>query len=251
MAKPSLSRSVIIGVDLGASAGSSAVSAHERFTKFLLDRLDTLEQPSSWFASELNKSLVDRIRSRGMRHEIALAAPDQPQGLDSATVRRQLRQAESLEVRIESYALDVRRTAPLEFLSRAGIRTLRPTRVQSSLQVSPIQPQATRFGMWGIPVSIYLPHTNRLADHFVMRQVMVGLRHAVQQNRCIHLVLDVATFAAQGSSGERSIERLLQYVQQLRRSEELQMARLMDVQRMVQQAMAGHPTQSILRRVAA
>lgn len=251
MAKPSLSRSVIIGVDLGASAGSSAGSARERFTRFLLDRLDSLEQPSSWFASHLDQELVGRIRSRGMRHEIALAAPEQPQGLDSITLRRQLRQAETLELRVESYALDVRRAAPLELLSRAGIRTLRPTRVQSSLQVSPIQPQATRFGMWGIPVSIYLPHTNRLADHFVMRQLMMGLRHAVQQNRCFHIVLDVATFASQGTAGERSIERLLQYIQQLRRSEDLQMARLMDVQRMVQQAMAGHPTQSILRRIAA
>lgn len=248
MAKPVLSGCVVMGIDLGQTLTSRGGLIHERTVQFLMNRMDAHQQLATWSTPDLQLSLLDRLRNRAVCHEIALSLPTCSQPIQS--VRQQLNLAEQCNLRIQSCIVDTRSPAPLEYLARAGIRTLRPMRVKPTLHANAVQPQSLRFGLWGLPVSSFLPYSNRFGEHFAVRNLLVGLRLATLHQRAFHVVFDVPELHAAGTAGERSVDRILDYVGQLRATRGLQTIRLMDVDRSLQLSMAAQPTHSILRRVA-
>lgn len=244
MAKPVLSGCVVFGIDLSShSPGSPA----ERTVRFLLERMDAHQVPGTWFAPAVNPRLVEQLRGSSLSHEFGLTVTG---GASSQDVRRHFRVAEAAGLSLRSCAVDPHQVAPLDLLHREGVRIARPSKGTNAWAAAPVQPQALRFGVWGLPVSSFLPCRNRFGESFLLRNLMFGMRLACQQKRSFQVVLDVDALATAGRPGERSIEKLLAYAGRLREEGQVQCVRLRDVDRMLRDSLASAPAQSILRRAA-
>jgi hypothetical protein len=101
--------------------------------------------------------------------------------------------------------------------------------------------------MWELPVSCYLPHSNRLVERFILRQLMMGMRIASETGRAYHIVLDVPRLRLQLASAQKGLEKLFNFAALIRQQKGIQLVRLADVDRRVQLATMARPARSILR----
>jgi hypothetical protein len=229
----------------------STALSREQVIRHLLDRFDSIQQPATWSLSELDAGIVEQLRGRTVPQEVALAwTSASAAGSLAAHLRRHVHRAMALQISLRSCVVDPRQDVPLDLLARVGIRMLRPGRRSIAHSVVPVQPHLVRFGLWGLPVSCYFPRITRFFDHYTVRQVLYGMRVAAQRQQAFHLVFDVPTLQIAGTSGLKHADKLLDFAAQLRRSEGVHTGRLMDVERVLQLAMAAQPARSILRRVA-
>ncbi len=256
MAKPKLSSLLVIGVDLRPFTAATDRAATQQMIRQLLSSFDRYQLAASWALADVRSSVTSMIRQSQTPHEVALrwtgsttAATTDAFEL-AARLRAETQAAERDGLQLRSLAVDPRGRVPYHALAKAGIRTIRPTRVRTNTIVTAVQPQPLRYGLWGLPVSGYWPHPNRLWQRFLSRQLLTQLRMANQQGRVVHLVLDVDVMVPQIDAALRGAERLLSLAADLRDSQQLRTGRLADVDRWVRIEMAARPAHSILRRVA-
>jgi len=237
MAKPVLSGCVVFGIDLSASPGGVSC---EPMARFLLDRLDAHQIPATWYLPMVSTRLVDLLRGQSQVHEIGFTVPA---GVTPQRLKEQFRSAEAASLSVRSCSVDPQQVAPLDLLHREGVRIVRPSTGVNAWAAAPVQPQALRYGVWGLPVSSFLPSRNRFGESFLLRNLMFGMRQACQQMRSFHVVVDVGALEAAGRHGERSIEKLLAFAGRLREEGQIQCVRMRDVDRKLRESLSPAPAQ--------
>lgn len=256
MAKPKLSSLLVVGVDLGPGAVTSAWSEQKAVAGQLLSLLESNQISATWTVSQTQMTWLHNLREARTWQEIALhwdqplvSEPSQAFAF-AAELRSRLRSAEAADLKIQSLAIDPRSYVPYHALAKSGLRMVRPARVRASHLVRAVQPQSMRYGIWGLPVSCFWPQPHRMLEQLSLQHVLYQMRLASQQANVLHLVLDLPSIAAQPERHLRTVEKLMEQASRLQRSEQLRTARLADVARLVQQETMARPNRSILQESA-
>jgi hypothetical protein len=256
MAKPKLSSLLVVGVDLGPGAETAAWSEHKAVATQLLAMLEANQISATWTVANTRLPWLQELRAARTWQEIALHwdAPLVKEPSEAfafaAELRTRLRAAEAADLRIQSLSIDPRSLVPYHALAKAGVRMIRPARVRGSQLVRSVQPQAMRYGIWGLPVSCFWPQPHRMLEQLSLQHLLYQMRLASQQANVLHVVLDLPTIARQPDRHLRTVEKLTEQAARLQNMEQLRTARLADVARLVQAETAARPNRSILQRIA-
>lgn len=251
MAKPKLSSLVVFGVDLGTPHDCLATPEVRRVARELASALNRRQIAATWALPDYDAALIDTIRQSGeTNHEMGLltdslsieTVADAFQY--SATLRFQVEKFRAAGITLRSIAADPAGRLPYHTLGKLGFQTLRPTRYRSTKQVRSVQPEALRYGLWGVAVSSFWPHQSRLMQPFLRRNLQQQMHYAATHGKALHVVID-AMQATKGAT--TSLERMLDSVSELRAECGLKVGRLADVAQMVRQNTAAKPGRSILR----
>ena len=262
MAKTQLSRVLVVGVDLGSSAdwserGKDVPEMAARISDAMARHqfAATWSLPAGSASARMTQHAIQAVRQNGVGHEFGLRWDDTLHSHSdvfrfNSSLRNELDRCEQLGARPTTLAADPGGALPYVVLGKSGIRTIRPTRGRSGTPVRSVQPQAMRYGIWGVPVSCFWPHPSRLLNRFLQRQFAHQARAAANGSGTVHLVIEASRLHRVDPSLQ-ALECLLQIIAQQRDSASLRIARMCDVRRELEAAtVARRPNESILRRAA-
>jgi hypothetical protein len=171
------------------------------------------------------------------------------QGLKTL-LRERVRQATEFGFALRSLVVDPVSAESWQTMAALGFRSVRPSRERVTRFAHLVQPQPLRYGLWGLPVSIHWRQPSGWLQQVTQHQAVYCLRRTVQQEGCLHVVFDVTSLGQQMETAKRSVDRLLQTAARLRDQQQLQVARLIDIDRLIKAATIARPAESILRRAA-
>jgi len=244
MAKPKLSSLIVFGVDIGDRRVAAEAGP---VVRQLIQHFERHQIPATWTTEDVSSTAVSAVRASSVPHEIALAwnQPPSTRIADSfqfaAELRTQVDDARQAGVQLRSIAIDPRSKVPFHSLTRCGFTSLRPTRVRPTHQVTPSRIQSLRFGLWGVPVSYFWPHSSRLLQPFGLRQLLHHTRFASQAGQVLQIVIDVPTLVGAGNQLLASLPRLLELAATLRQQGQLHLGRLADVDRLARIEIVAQP----------
>jgi hypothetical protein len=185
---------------------------------WLLELLDELDLPATWFVPESMLSILGpRILRTSTQHEIGLftdATPDSQQpgrGTFARSLQRQLSLARASDIEISSVAVPHGGiVAHVDLLAKHGIAAVRcasPTRLAVAKRTGWQHVEPLRFGVWNLPATIHVERGSRwqrlLQAWTVSRRIQ---RVAFDQEYC-HISFDIGSII-QGAH-RRRLRRLL------------------------------------------